>query len=115
MDLGLENVYRESIDTSVRLAADVLRKLGFRAYTLHRAARQFIRHDEAALRKLAAERHDKAAYISRVREEIALQERLLQEDRAFIPSATDHAWDSEPLREAANRGARPPATDETKP
>ena len=91
-------IYRESIDTSVRMSVDVLRKLGFRAYGLTRMAQNFIKHDEETIWKLASERHDKKNYISRVREQIALQEELLSADRQHNPTASDHAWDSEKMR-----------------
>jgi CPA2 family monovalent cation:H+ antiporter-2 len=103
LDAGVENIYRESIDTSVRLGTDVLKKLGFRAYSAMRSAQNFIKHDEAALWKLAKERHDQKKYITRVREEIELQEHLLMDDRNFDPKSADHAWDSEQIREAVNK------------
>ncbi len=105
MDLGVKNIYRESIDTSVRLGVDVLRKLGHRAYGVTRAAQKFIKNDEEAMWRLAGERHDKSKYISRVREEIEMQERLLNDDRNFDPKSTDHSWDSEQIREAINKGS----------
>jgi CPA2 family monovalent cation:H+ antiporter-2 len=103
LDAGVKNIYRESIDTSVRLGTDVLKKLGFRAYSAMRSAQNFIKHDEAALWKLAKERHDQKKYITRVREEIELQEHLLMDDRNFDPKSADHAWDSEQIREAVNK------------
>jgi CPA2 family monovalent cation:H+ antiporter-2 len=63
IDAGVKNIYRESLDTSVRLGVDVLIGLGFRRYTAHRAAQNFIKWDEAALSNLAAHRHDQADYI----------------------------------------------------
>lgn len=104
MDAGIKHVYRESLDTSVRLGVDVLRHLGFRAYSATRAAQNFIKYDEAAMWKLASERHDQATYIVRVREEIATQEQLLTDDLNFDPKKTDHAWDSEQMREALGKG-----------
>lgn len=50
-------------------------------------------------------RHDLSTYISTVREQIAQQEALLKSDRQFVPSAGDHAWDSEEMRRA---GGAPP-------
>jgi CPA2 family monovalent cation:H+ antiporter-2 len=88
MDLGVKNIYRESLDTSVRLGVDVLRKLGHRAYSATRAAQNFIKYDEAAMWKLAKERHNQQQYISRVREEIELQERLLRDDLRYDPKST---------------------------
>ncbi len=95
MDMGIEDVYRESIDTSVRLGVDVLIKLGFRKYSATRAGQTFIKYDEAALRKLATHRHDQEAYLFNTREQIALQEQLLANDRDSAPNVHDDAWDQE--------------------
>ena len=95
LDIGIEDIYRESLDTSVRLGVDVLIKLGFRKYSATRAGQNFIKYDEAALRKLAAHRHDREAYLFNTREQIALQEQLLANDREVSPNVHDDAWDGE--------------------
>ncbi len=94
----IENVYRETLYTAVRLGEDVLAALGFRRYTVKRQAMRFIRYDEHSLRKLAAARREGRDYVLTVKEEIELQERLLQDDLMANLSADDHAWDSEPMR-----------------
>ncbi|PKN18879.1 MAG: potassium transporter [Deltaproteobacteria bacterium HGW-Deltaproteobacteria-6] len=99
LDMGIDDVYRESLDTSVRLGVDVLSKLGFRKYAATRAGQNFIRYDEAALRKLAAHRHDQESYIFNTREQIELQEQLLTVDREAAPNVHDDAWDSEKREE----------------
>lgn len=91
-------VYREHLDTSIRIGVDVLKTLGHRSYTAYRAGQQFLRQDEEAMAILAATRHDQKLHLSRVREQIALQEQLLTSDRHHDPTAGDHAWDSEELR-----------------
>ncbi|MDH3529593.1 MAG: monovalent cation:proton antiporter-2 (CPA2) family protein [Acidobacteriota bacterium] len=96
-DMGVENVYRESLDTSVKLGVDVLKRFGFGAYTATRAGQRFVKYDETAVRELAAHRHDEKEYISRAREAIALQEQLLERDMSDKTVSVDHAWDSEPL------------------
>jgi CPA2 family monovalent cation:H+ antiporter-2 len=98
-DMGIDDVYRESLDTSVRLGVDVLCKLGFRKYAATRAGPKFIRYDEAALRTLAAHRHDQASYIFNTREQIELQEQLLTIDRETVHNVHDDAWDSEKREE----------------
>ncbi len=95
LDAGVENIYRESLDTSVRLGVDALIKLGFRKYTATRAGQNFIKYDEEALRLLAAHRHDQSDYIFQTREQISIQEELLANDREVVPNIHDHAWDSE--------------------
>jgi monovalent cation:proton antiporter-2 (CPA2) family protein len=100
LNIGVENVYRESLDTSVKLASDVLSEMGFRKYTLHRQAQQFIRSDEESLRRLASQPRNEAAYIFKARQEIAAQEKLLEEDRRRGLLEDDHLWDSEQMRMA---------------
>jgi len=95
IDSGMENIYRESLDTSVRLGVDVLIKLGFRKYSATRAGQNFIKYDEAALHTLAAHRHDQESYIFNTREQIELQEQLLTIDRETTPNVHDDAWDDE--------------------
>lgn len=100
LNIGVENVYRESLDTSVKLASDVLSEMGVRKYTLHRQAQQFIRSDEESLRRLASQPRNEEAYIFKARQEIAAQERLLEEDRRRGLLEDDHSWDSEQMRMA---------------
>ena len=95
IDAGMQNIYRESLETSVRLGVDVLIKLGFRKYTATRAGLNFVKYDEAALPVLAAHRHDQEAYIFNTREQIAIQEELLAKDNEENPAINDHAWDAE--------------------
>lgn len=99
LDEGVNNIYREHLDTSIRLGVDVMKKLGYRTYSAFRAGQNFIKYDEAALRTLSKNRKDMKVYISDVREQIALQEELLQSDRQIVPSANDHAWDSKEMRD----------------
>lgn len=95
IDAGVKDIYRESLDTSVRLGVDALIALGFRKYSAVRAGQNFIKYDETALKKLAAHRHDQEAYIFNTREQIEIQEQLLAADREANPTLYDHAWDSE--------------------
>jgi CPA2 family monovalent cation:H+ antiporter-2 len=95
IDMGVKDIYRESLDTSVRLGIDVLIKLGFRKYSATRAGQNFIKYDEVALRQLARHRHDQDTYIFNTREQIQLQEQLLTNDREVNPTLNDHAWDSD--------------------
>ena len=100
--LGLQDVYRESLETSVKMAADVLTKMGHRKYTVHRQSQKFIQYDEEMLRKLTEKPKDTKEYIFKVREEIKKQEEQLEEDlkRGIIDDSTQ--WNSEQMRAAAN-------------
>jgi monovalent cation:H+ antiporter-2, CPA2 family len=104
IEMGVKNIYRENLDTSVRLGVDALKKLGFRTYSAYRAGQNFHRYDEEALWELASQYHDKKSYIQAVREKIALQEQLLSKDKHENPTTGDHAWDSEHMREVITSG-----------
>jgi len=101
LNTGIENVYRESLDTSVKMAGDVLHHLGFRRYTIHRQAQKFIQYDEEGLRKLA-EKPNKTRdeYIFRVTEMIKEQEKQLEEDLKRGIIEYDNQWDNEQMRAA---------------
>ncbi len=98
LDRGVNNVYRSSLHASVFMGVDVLSSLGFRRYTLHRKASQFIKYDDAALSRLSKFRFDKERYIGSVKEEIALEEKLLNEDLKFQEKGTDNSWDKSALQ-----------------
>ena len=107
IDLGVKDIYRESLDTSVRLGIDVLTLLGVRKYAATRAGQNFIKYDEAAMSQLAVHRHDQDTYIFNTREQIQLQEQLLTSDRELNPTLNDHAWDSAAMAdEYADSGSK---------
>ena len=106
VDIGVKDIYRESLDTSVRLGIDVLIKLGFRKYSATRAGQNFIKYDELALRTLARHRHDRDTYIFNAREQIQLVEQLLTSDRENNPTLNDHAWDSDLFTKFADQGTQ---------
>ena len=99
MDLGIKNIYREHLDTSIRMGVDVLTKLGFRAYTVNRLAHQFREYDEQALKVLVNFKNNKKEYISIVRREIELQEAMLGGELSKKFSLNDHAWDSDQMKD----------------
>jgi monovalent cation:proton antiporter-2 (CPA2) family protein len=98
MDAGMMHIYRETIDTSLRLGQDALKLLGFRAYTTKRAAAMFFKHDEKSLKTLAAKRDDLGQYITSVRERIEEQEKIIQGDMEDTLWERDEGWDADQLR-----------------
>lgn len=106
IEAGVDHVYRETLDTALRLGIDALRRLGFRGVQALAAARTFRRHDEEALRELASMRHDRKAYLSRARERIRDLEQLLRSDlQEARTEQADAAWDTESLRREFGRPA----------
>jgi len=98
MEKDHKNIYRDSLHTSINMGVDVLAELGQRRYTASRKALDFIKYDQRAMENLVKNRSNLNDYILRVREEIAEQERLLQEDSVFVENQLDNAWDNTPLK-----------------
>jgi monovalent cation:proton antiporter-2 (CPA2) family protein len=99
MDAGVDHVFRDKLDSSLRLGEQALRLLGFRGHHAHRAAQTFRRHDEEAVRDLAAMRHDRSLYLSAARQRIENLEELLRGDLADADEMRDSGWDPESLRQ----------------
>ena len=101
MEMGVKNIYREHLDTSIKMGEDVLKKLGFRAHTVHRLAKQFKDYDEASLNVLVKFKNNKDEYISKTKQQIEMQERMLSGELMRKFSVNDQTWDSEVLKKAA--------------
>jgi voltage-gated potassium channel Kch len=99
LEHDVNHVYREALDSSLRLGEHALRLLGFRAYHAHRAAQKFLRHDEQSIRMLTANRSDRTWYINTARSRIEDLEQLLQADLRGSAVDRDAGWDAESLRE----------------
>lgn len=109
LNLGIENIYRETLDTSLSLAKDVLSKLGFRKYTLTRQVQNFIKYDEESLRRLASEPKQGENYIFKARKELEEQEKLLNEDFKRGVVEYDTHWDSEEIRKTLEKQGNNPS------
>lgn len=95
MNAGMLHIYRETLDTSLRVGVDVMKILGFRAEVADNAAKTFFTHDEQALKYLSTIHNDEE-YISAARRNMEELIRLVQADRAmqesrFTPSSTNTA------------------------
>ncbi len=104
LDAGVTHIYRDTLDTSLRMGVDALRLLGVRAYQANRAARMFRRHDEESVRMMAGLRGDRARYINTARERIEDLERTLLDDLKDAGLERDAGWDAESLRQDFGRG-----------
>ncbi|MBO0593611.1 cation:proton antiporter [Cellulophaga sp. E16_2] len=78
---GVDHIYRESLDTSIKLASDVLQHIGFDAEATRGQADKFIRLDEESMRRLARAPKTGKEYVFKAREEMEQQEKLLEEDQ----------------------------------
>lgn len=106
LDAGVEHVFRDKLESALKLGVEALRLLGFRAHQAHRAAQTFRRHDVRAVRELAAVRHDRKRYLGAARQRIEELEELLLADLEDAGEMRDAGWDPESLREEYG-GLRP--------
>ncbi|HEU4363908.1 MAG TPA: monovalent cation:proton antiporter-2 (CPA2) family protein [Candidatus Krumholzibacteria bacterium] len=102
---GVTHVYRQSLDTSLRMGTDVLRQMGFRAYQAQRAAHKFMLHDERSMVELTERRGDRASYINEARERIEDLEGRMLADLEHTDLDRDEGWDAESLRGEYGRNA----------
>jgi monovalent cation:proton antiporter-2 (CPA2) family protein len=102
INAGFENVYRETLGTSLEMGTDALRLLGFRAYHARRAAFAFRKHNEGALRELAAH-WGSQNYFVMLRAKIEEAESLVRNGTS-LKEQVDAAWDNEALRDEAAKG-----------
>src|SRR6185295_3651264 len=96
MNAGMLHIYRETIDTSLRVGVDTMKFLGFRAYTAQRAARMFFKLDEANLKKLSSIR-DREEYIIAAREKMEELELTIKADLQQMDQLRSTGWDDESI------------------
>jgi monovalent cation:H+ antiporter-2, CPA2 family len=99
MDAGVLHLYRETLDSSLRMGVDALKLLGRRSYQAHRAMNIFRKHDDKALKHLAAIRNDHKQYINQAREKIMELEKFIEADREDQTLDRDEGWDVDSLKE----------------
>jgi CPA2 family monovalent cation:H+ antiporter-2/glutathione-regulated potassium-efflux system protein KefB len=102
MDLGVLHIYRETLDTSLRMGADALNMLGIRAYHAQRIAGTFRKQEDKALKGLSAIRNDKKLYINTVKERIEELEKLMTNDKVTRWNSPAQGWDESSLINEAN-------------
>ena len=85
MNAGMLHVYRETIDTSLRLGVDVMGFLGHKHEEAQRAAIKFFVHDEANLKHLSSIR-DTDEYIVTARSYIEELDKMLRADMEEVRS-----------------------------
>ncbi len=95
LDHNVTNIYRDYLETSIKLGVDTLVKLGQRAYTATRSGQNFIKYDEADLLELYKHHKDEKHYINLTNQKIQYQEEVLKSDIEHQPNLNDHLWDVE--------------------
>ncbi len=94
---GVEAIYRETLDSSLEMTVDALRRLGLGAYEARRAVRMFREHDEESVREMAKiQPGDEKRYIAEARRRITALNALFKQDPDL--DTVDKGWDSDALR-----------------
>lgn len=101
LDHGIDLVYRETLDTSLRMAADALCTLGYRRHQVYRSMKTFRKHDEAYLHELATMRHDHSELIRETKRRIEDLEKLMLTEMEHTGDERDLDWDATSRREEA--------------
>lgn len=81
MNAGIMHIYRETLDTSLRVGVDVLKILGHSRQEAAQSAKTFFTHDERTLKYLSSMRNSEDEYINAAREKIEELEKLVLADR----------------------------------
>ncbi len=108
LDAGVDHVYRETFETSLRIGIDALSMLGLRTYHAHRMSKTFRLRDEEALRELSGMRHDKKQYMNLARQSISDLEELLLSELEETGVSRDAGWDTDSLLEEADQWTEKP-------
>ena len=106
LDAGVLHVYRQTLDTSLRVGVDVLRAVGFRSYQAHRAAMTFREHDEETVRALRDLRHDQKTYYRQARQRIRDIDELLLSELRDWEEHPDAGWDTASMVEEFGSGKK---------
>lgn len=80
LDAGEELVYRDTLDSSIRLGGDVLKMLGESEEAAERATRLYRERDEVMVRDMARHRHDSKELVSAAREAHRSLDELMRSD-----------------------------------
>ncbi len=98
-DQGIDDVYREYLDTALRMGADALSKIGHRNYQVQKAVKKFRQHDEFFLRELANFRHEQKALIKNSKQYIQDLEKMMLDDYENEAKDKDLGWDASSMKE----------------
>lgn len=97
IESGIQDIYRETLDSALRMAAGALAKLGHRKHTVQRAVRTFRKHDEMYLHELAQMYHDENKLLYQTRQRIEDLEKLMVTEMEDVGKDKDLGWDATTL------------------
>ncbi|MBV9273538.1 MAG: cation:proton antiporter [Verrucomicrobia bacterium] len=92
--LGVTDIFRETLESSLQMSIQALRMLGFRAYQAHRAAHKFKEYDEETVRLLAEYYGtDEKDFLGRIRKRVQTLDELFEAESTGAVNPLDPGWD----------------------
>jgi len=104
--IGVKDIFRETLESSLELGVKALRVLGFGAYRAHRAAHRFKEYDEETVRILSQYYGtDEKDFLGQVRKRVQTLDELFETERSGPIRPEDSGWDRPKVNEP-DKGAR---------
>jgi monovalent cation:proton antiporter-2 (CPA2) family protein len=92
--IGVKDVFRETLESSLELGVKALRVLGFGAYRAYRAAHRFKEYDEETVQILSQYYGtDQKDFIGEIKKRVQTLDELFETERAGAIRPEDSGWD----------------------
>lgn len=102
--IGVKDIFRETLESSLELGVQALRVLGFGAYRAHRAAHRFKEYDEETVRILSQYYGtDEKDFLGQVRKRVQTLDELFETERSGPIRPEDAGWDRPKVNEDTKR------------
>ena len=102
--IGVKDIFRETLESSLELGVKALRVLGFGAYRAHRAAHRFKEYDEETVRILSQYfGTDEKDFLGQVRKRVQTLDELFETERSGPIRPEDAGWDRPKVNEDTKR------------
>ena len=102
--MGVKSIFRETLESSLELAVQALRTLGFGAYRAYRAAHRFKEYDEETVRILSQYYGtDEKDFIGQVRKRVQTLDELFESERTGPIRPEDAGWERPKVSEETKR------------
>lgn len=102
--IGVKDIFRETLESSLELGVQALRVLGFGAYRAHRAAHRFKEYDEETVQILSQYYGtDEKDFLGQVRKRVQTLDELFETERSGPIRPEDSGWDRPKVNEETKR------------
>ncbi len=96
INMGVDNLYLEYLDSSLRMGVDALCKLGHRRHESFRALRTYRKNVEKFMPELSDVYEDKSLLISEAKKRMQYLEKSMLQEKEDFHKETDMGWDIMP-------------------